>query len=356
MKREWIARIFLFLLLVAAGFIGALAVGPRLGLPGLTPAVDVELHARMPENGGWSVSEIQARVGQPLHLRLTSDDVMHSFAIGQSDQAPIDLLPGEWHDATLVFDKPGRYTFYCTRWCGSNHWRMRGTIVVTGSASAAANPTAEKPLYLRLGLDIDAAHTAQQTPRQAPSAERGAQWAERLPASLRSRDTYLTHSPAGLWLRLRAESSLNDRSDADLWDAVAYLWAQQTTPAALAEAKDLYAANCAACHGETGQGDGVMVEGLPRYEPGSRHASPSLGNGAMDGAAASDESTTGDMRLSAPPDFTDPRNLLGASPAQLEGKMLRGGMGTGMPYWGPIFTPTQMDALIAYLYTFAWKK
>ena len=62
-----------------------------------------------------------------------------------------------------------------------------------------------------------------------------------------------------------------------------------------------------------------------------------------------------DMRLSAPPDFTDPRLLLGASPALLEGKMLRGGMGTGMPYWGPIFTADQMDAVIAYLYSFAMK-
>ena len=30
--------------------------------------------------------------------------------------------------------------------------------------------------------------------------------------------------------------------------------------------------------------------------------------------------------------------MLGASDAILEGKIIRGGMGTGMPYWGPIFT------------------
>jgi mono/diheme cytochrome c family protein len=45
--------------------------------------------------------------------------------------------------------------------------------------------------------------------------------------------------------------------------------------------------------------------------------------------------------------------LLGASPAILEGKIIRGGMGTGMPYWGPIFTSNQIDALVSYLYTFA---
>ena len=128
---------------------------------------------------------------------------------------------------------------------------------------------------------------------------------------------------------------LKDLPDASLWDAVAYLWSRQTTPEKLAEAKKLYATNCAACHGEAGKGDGVMVEDLPLFHPG--HA-----------MTAGEE-----MVLSAPQDFTDPRLLLGASPALLEGKMLRGGMGTGMPYWGPIFTPDQMDAVTAYLYTFA---
>jgi mono/diheme cytochrome c family protein len=59
--------------------------------------------------------------------------------------------------------------------------------------------------------------------------------------------------------------------------------------------------------------------------------------------------------LVSPPDFSDPRHLLGASPALLEGKIIRGGMGTGMPYWGPIFTIEQIDALVSYLYSFAWK-
>jgi mono/diheme cytochrome c family protein len=57
--------------------------------------------------------------------------------------------------------------------------------------------------------------------------------------------------------------------------------------------------------------------------------------------------------LVAPPDFTDPKDLLGASPVLLEGKLIRGGMGTGMPSWGPILTSEQMDGLISYLYNFA---
>jgi hypothetical protein len=53
-----------------------------------------------------------------------------------------------------------------------------------------------------------------------------------------------------------------------------------------------------------------------------------------------------------PPDFTDPYHTLGASPARLEGKMLRGGMGTGMPSYGEIYTADQIEALVSFNYTF----
>jgi mono/diheme cytochrome c family protein len=69
-----------------------------------------------------------------------------------------------------------------------------------------------------------------------------------------------------------------------------------------------------------------------------------LNNQSMEGMAENGSTT--------PIDFTDAANMLGASPAVLQGKILRGGMGTGMPYWGPIFTDDQTWALVAYLWTF----
>jgi mono/diheme cytochrome c family protein len=47
--------------------------------------------------------------------------------------------------------------------------------------------------------------------------------------------------------------------------------------------------------------------------------------------------------------------MLAASPALLEGKVLRGGMGTGMPMWGSIFAEEQIRDLIAYLYSFQFE-
>jgi hypothetical protein len=57
-----------------------------------------------------------------------------------------------------------------------------------------------------------------------------------------------------------------------------------------------------------------------------------------------------------PADFTDRSTMLGASSALLQGKILRGGMGTGMPYWGPILTEAQMWALTDFLWTFQFEE
>ncbi len=307
------------------------AIGVPLYLWAHTPLI----HAKVAEKGGWSPDVLQAKVDEPLVLHLTSDDVTHGFAIGGRPMQSVDVLPGKVTDVTLSFDKSGTYTFYCTRWCGINHWRMRGTIEVTG-ASPDSPAAVTPPLYVTLGLDLDAPHNSPLVPTQRPSAMPGQ--VNQVPnlATYLSTDAYRAHSPYGTWQSLRANPSLSNLSDGQIWNMVAFIWRSEATPKALAIGQELYAQNCAACHGEAGAGNGVFAEELK----------------AAGASAAQTMAGADNMTMQGPADFTDPKRMLGASPALLQGKILRGGMGTGMPSWGPIFTNEQTWDLVAYLYSF----
>ncbi len=291
----------------------------------------VEVHARMPERGGFLPDSLTVRVGEPVRLRLVSDDVLHGFAVGQTDFPEVVLYPGQVVEVTLRFDRPGRYTYFCTRWCGPNHWRMRGTIVVEGDVPAEApTATVEPPLYLQLGLDLDAPHEADIVPARRPSAVRGAAL-KVTPAVLPDEAALRRMAPVELWRQLRRDPALAALTDQQVWDLVAWLWQRPMSTERLTEGAALYRRDCAACHGATGRGDGVFAPRPP--------------------AAEAAEGLSG-HHVTAPPDFTDPAELLGASPALLQGKILRGGMGTGMPSWGLIYTEEQTWALVDYLWTF----
>ena len=176
-------------LLITAGIV--LAVGAPLLFWKSSPLI----HARMADTGGWSPDVLQAEVGKPLHLSFTSDDVVHGFAVGQMGMKKVDIEPGRVTDVTLTFDKPGTYTFFCTRWCGVNHWRMRGTIEVSGlDVDSETTPTV--PLSVTLSIDIDAPHEALAIPENRPSAIRGRQLAASLDISqFSSPDFYRANAP-----------------------------------------------------------------------------------------------------------------------------------------------------------------
>jgi mono/diheme cytochrome c family protein len=211
---------------------------------------------------------------------------------------------------------------------------MRGTITVMGDE--VEEQIISQPLYVQLGLDIDAEHEAQVTPDRKPSALRGAELSVNLSA-YQSAEYYRSHSPEQIWQKLRNDKTFVAYSDQQLWDAVAFTWYSNTTPDALDEARQLYAQNCAACHGEKGAGDGVF-------------------SGEQLEVQEDSHMTISGHEIVNPTDFTDPHHMLSASPALLQGKLIRGGMGTGMPMWGVIFTEEQTWSLVSYLYSFQFEE
>jgi mono/diheme cytochrome c family protein len=210
---------------------------------------------------------------------------------------------------------------------------MRGTIDVTGPGEQAT--PALPPPYVALGLNIDDPHPAAVVPDARPSAARGAALGVDVPAPFLTQDYYRAHSPADVWSDLRAQAFTDGLSDAQVWDLAAWVLRANTTPANLEAGAALFAANCAACHGESGQGDGVMA---------ASRLSPSAGGTAEPGMMGHE--------VLAPANFTDPATMFGASPALLQGKIVRGGMGTGMPSWGAILTEAQTWLLVQYLLSY----
>lgn len=189
---------------------------------------------------------------------------------------------------------------------------------------------------MTLYLDIDAPHETTVIPSKQPSAIGGKELADELPISqYADPGFYRANSPYQLFETL-SSIGLND---SEKWDVVSYIWESNTRPDAFANGAELYAQNCAACHGESGAGDGVFADALK-----------AAGQSSMQSMQGVDG-----MIMQAPVDFTDPKRMLGASPALLQGKILRGGMGTGMPMWGSIFTEEQIWDLIAYLYSFQFE-
>ena len=293
----------------------------------------VTIHARIAEDGGFIPSSIKAQVGEPLRLHLIADEVTHTFAVGQYPMEPVTLTPGKPVDVTLTFDVPGTYTFYTTTPSSLNFWRMRGVIEVTGVGESQSS---KPPLYVQLGIKLDEEHEEAEEHVELPnqfSASEGEPFASQLPTAYLTSEYYLSHSPMETFDDLRAESVLQSLSDDDIWHVVAYLWRRNTSTAGLAEGQRLYQSNCAACHGEAGAGDGQFAEEMKAIV----------------------EKNNDEHGIQVPTDFTDAEHLLEAQPAKIQGLILRGGMGTGMPMWGTIFTEQQTWDLVAFLYSFQFE-
>jgi len=75
-----------------------------------------------------SANEIVIPVGRPVHLRLTSDEVIHSFWVPQL-HGKMDANPRVYNDFWLQADQAGEYWGECAEYCGVQHARMRFLVI-----------------------------------------------------------------------------------------------------------------------------------------------------------------------------------------------------------------------------------
>jgi plastocyanin/mono/diheme cytochrome c family protein len=334
---EWLALAALVVILVI--FPAAILGYQFLVRPSLSDIRTIDIVAAAPEAGGFQPDSVRVTAGETVRLRFSVPDVPHGLAIGPGlglDFGQLD--PGEVKEVEVTFEEAGRYTLYCNTWCSPSHWRMRSTIEVHDPARPDRLPVSEStdPVIASLGqrgVDIDGPHEAAVVPAAPPSAIRGADVVARLkdavPVELTQVGWRHRHSPAEAW-RLLVDTGVNE---SEAWDAVAYLWLAEVDPVLLQSVASLYAKNCAACHGQAGDGRGPGAKAL-----------------AAQGLGQAGEMHTSD----GPAAFTKLDSMLGGTSEIYYAKIRRGGMGTGMPGFGPLFTPDETWLLVDYLWTFVF--
>jgi cytochrome c oxidase subunit II len=78
--------------------------------------------------GNREINTLHVPVGQPILVRLTSEDVIHSFYV-PAFRVKQDAIPGRYTSIWFTATKPGLYKLFCAEYCGGEHSKMGGTVV-----------------------------------------------------------------------------------------------------------------------------------------------------------------------------------------------------------------------------------
>jgi cytochrome c oxidase subunit II len=83
--------------------------------------------------GQREINELHIPVGKPIRLIMASQDVIHSFFM-PAFRIKRDVLPGRYESLSFEAERPGIYQLFCAEFCGTDHSRMTGRIVVLAEA------------------------------------------------------------------------------------------------------------------------------------------------------------------------------------------------------------------------------
>jgi cytochrome c oxidase subunit 2 len=109
--------------------------------------------------GQREIDELHLPVGRPVTLRLSSEDVIHSFFV-PAFRVKQDVLPGRYTTVSFEPTREGRFHLFCSEYCGTAHSGMRGWVTVMSDADyerwltlgASRSPASEgAKLYQQFG-------------------------------------------------------------------------------------------------------------------------------------------------------------------------------------------------------------
>lgn len=92
-----------------------------------------------------TLNDIRVPVGAPVILELASTDVIHSFWLPNL-RLKQDAMPGMVNKMWFIAKDQGQVDIACTQHCGTNHYKMKGTLTILSpedyakwAAEASAN-------------------------------------------------------------------------------------------------------------------------------------------------------------------------------------------------------------------------
>jgi cytochrome c oxidase subunit 2 len=88
-------------------------------------------------SGRREIDVLHVPVNRPVQVNMISQDVIHSFYV-PAFRVKQDVLPGRYTTVWFEPDKPGEYHLFCAEYCGTNHSRMVGRVVVLSQADYEA--------------------------------------------------------------------------------------------------------------------------------------------------------------------------------------------------------------------------
>ena len=79
--------------------------------------------------GQREINTLHVPLGQSVRMKLASEDVIHSFYI-PAFRVKQDVVPGRYTSLWFRATKPGVYHLFCAEYCGAEHSKMVGSVIV----------------------------------------------------------------------------------------------------------------------------------------------------------------------------------------------------------------------------------
>jgi cytochrome c oxidase subunit II len=95
-------------------------------------------------NGAREINMLHVPVDEPIRLDMTSQDVIHSFAV-PAFRIKQDILPGRYVEIGFRATETGIFHLFCTQFCGTAHSGMVGSVVVMSKPDFAAWLSGQRP-------------------------------------------------------------------------------------------------------------------------------------------------------------------------------------------------------------------